>query len=54
MIYELIMKYFTNGIDAFLFYLWANLSITMGSHVKIGGDCILMDSDEYSLDYRIR
>lgn len=26
-------------------------SITIGNHVNIGGDCILMDSDAHSLNY---
>jgi acetyltransferase-like isoleucine patch superfamily enzyme len=34
--------------------LWAKESITIGSRVKIGGDCILMDTDAHSLDYRVR
>ena len=34
--------------------LWANSSITIGNHVKIGGDCILLDSDAHSLDYHMR
>ena len=29
----------------------AHSSIKIGNHVKIGGDCILMDSDGHSLDY---
>ena len=34
--------------------LWAKKSITIGNYVKIGGDCIIMDSDAHSLDWRIR
>lgn len=34
--------------------LWAKERITIGNDVKIGGNCILMDSDNHSLDYRIR
>ena len=34
--------------------LWANTSITIGNHVKVGGDCIIMDTDAHSLDYLIR
>lgn len=34
--------------------IWAKERITIGSRVKIGGDCILMDSDGHNLDYRIR
>lgn len=34
--------------------IWAKERITIGNDVKIGGNCILMDSDNHSLDYRIR
>ena len=34
--------------------IWVKERITIGSRVKIGGDCILMDSDAHNLDYRIR
>lgn len=34
--------------------IWAKQSITIGDRVKIGGDCIIMDSDAHSLDYRLR
>lgn len=34
--------------------IWARQSIRIGSRVKIGGDCIIMDSDAHSLDYRKR
>lgn len=34
--------------------LWAKEKIQIGNNVKIGGDCILMDTDAHSLDYRIR
>lgn len=34
--------------------IWAKERITIGNNVKIGGNCILMDSDNHSLDYRIR
>lgn len=34
--------------------VWAKQRITIGSCVKVGGDCILMDSDAHNLDYRIR
>lgn len=34
--------------------LWAKERITIGNRVKIGGDCILMDTDAHSLDYRLR
>lgn len=32
----------------------AKNSITIGDYVKIGGDCILIDTDAHSLDYAIR
>ena len=34
--------------------LWAKERITIGNHVNIGGDCILMDSDAHNLDWRVR
>lgn len=34
--------------------LWAMQEIRIGSRVKIGGDCIIMDTDAHSLDYLIR
>lgn len=34
--------------------LWAKTSITIGNHVNIGGDCIIMDTDAHSLDFNIR
>lgn len=33
---------------------WAKERITIGNYVKIGGDCIFMDSDAHNLDWRIR
>lgn len=34
--------------------LWAHESITVGNNVKIGGNCILIDTDAYNKDYIIR
>lgn len=34
--------------------IWSKSSITIGNNVKIGGDCILLDTDSHSLDYKIR
>ena len=34
--------------------IWAKTNITIGNNVKIGGDCILLDTDVHSLDYQIR
>ena len=34
--------------------LWAKEKIVIGDNVKIGGDCILLDTDAHNLDYRIR
>ena len=34
--------------------IWAKTGITIGNRVKIGGDCILLDTDAHNLDYRIR
>lgn len=34
--------------------IWANKSITIGNNVTIGGDCLIMDTDAHSLNWRIR
>ena len=34
--------------------IWASKSIHIGNRVKIGGNCIIMDTDVHSLDYKIR
>ena len=34
--------------------LWASTSITIGNYVKIGGDCVIMDTDAHSLNFNIR
>lgn len=34
--------------------LWCHKEITIGNHVKIGGNCILMDTDAHNKDYMIR
>lgn len=34
--------------------IWAKEKIEIGNNVKIGGDCIIMDTDAHSLDFRIR
>lgn len=34
--------------------IWAKKRIVIGNRVKIGGDCMLMDTDAHNLDYRIR
>lgn len=34
--------------------LFAHKSITIGNHVKIGGNCILIDTDSHNKDYMIR
>lgn len=34
--------------------LWAKESIRIGNNVNIGGDCIIMDTDAHSLDWKIR
>lgn len=31
--------------------LWTHDSITIGNNVKIGGNCILIDTDSHSMDY---
>ena len=34
--------------------IWAHKSITIGNHVKIGADCLIVDSDCHSIDYMLR
>lgn len=34
--------------------LWAHESITIGNHVKIGANSILLDTDSHNLDYMVR
>jgi acetyltransferase-like isoleucine patch superfamily enzyme len=34
--------------------LWATDSITIGNHVNIGANCIIMDGDMHSTDWRLR
>lgn len=34
--------------------IWVKEKITIGKRVKIGGDCILMDTDAHNLNYQIR
>lgn len=31
--------------------IWAHQNITIGDNVKVGGDCIIMDSDAHSLNF---
>lgn len=34
--------------------LWAHNKIVIGNYVKIGGNCILIDTDSHNIDYKIR
>lgn len=34
--------------------IWCDESITIGNHVRIGGDCIILDTDCHSLDFMAR
>lgn len=34
--------------------VWIKERLTVGNYVKIGGDCIIMDSDAHNLDWRVR
>lgn len=34
--------------------LWAHEKIIIGNHVKIGGNCILIDTDAHNMDYLTR
>lgn len=40
-----------NHVSVSSVVLWSHLSITIGSHVDIGANTIIMDSDAHSLDY---
>lgn len=35
-------------------FIWATDSITIGNHVNIGANCIIMDGDIHNTDWRIR
>lgn len=34
--------------------LWSHNKITIGNHVKIGGNCIIIDTDAHNMDYLLR
>ena len=34
--------------------IWVKEKVSIGNNVKIGGDCIIIDHDAHSLDYKIR
>ena len=34
--------------------LWSDTSITIGNNVKVGGDCIIIDTDAHNLNWKIR
>ena len=34
--------------------IWCDESIEIGNHVRIGGDCLILDTDRHSLDYMAR
>lgn len=43
-----------NDVSVSSVVLWSHQSITIGSHVDIGANTIIMDSDAHSLDYQKR
>lgn len=43
-----------NHVSVSSVVLWSHLSITIGNHVDIGANTIIMDSDAHSLDYQKR
>lgn len=43
-----------NDVSLSSVVLWSHQSITIGSHVDIGANTIIMDSDAHSLDYQKR
>lgn len=34
--------------------LWSHKKITIGNHVKIGGNCIIIDTDAHNMDFLLR
>ncbi len=34
--------------------IWVNESVTIGNHVNIGANCVIIDTDAHCLDWRIR
>lgn len=34
--------------------IWATDSITVGNHVNIGANCVIMDGDIHNMDWRVR
>lgn len=34
--------------------LWSHIKITIGNHVKIGGNCIIIDTDAHNMNYLLR
>lgn len=43
-----------NNVGMSSVVLWAHESITIGNHVKIGGNSILIDTDSHNMDYLVR
>lgn len=43
-----------NNVGMSSVVLWAHESITIGDHVKIGGNSILIDTDSHNKDYLVR
>lgn len=43
-----------NNVGMSSVVLWAHESITIGDHVKIGGNSILIDTDSHNMDYLVR
>lgn len=43
--------YIGNDVGISSACIWCDESITIGSHVRIGGDCVILDTDCHSLNY---
>lgn len=43
-----------NNVGMSSVVLWAHENITIGNHVKIGGNSILIDTDSHNMDYLVR
>ena len=43
-----------NGVGLSSPCIWINERLTIGDHVKIGGNCVILDTDTHQIDYLAR
>ena len=43
-----------NGVGLSSTCIWINERLTIGDHVKIGGNCVILDTDTHQIDYLTR